>query len=221
MLYDLDGNFIEEFMNGAYQVSNMAVGKNDSYYFQITGADSLFYEVNKTETQSIINRRFQHTDNLKMLVQSGGHIEYNNQSLYFGGFSEPLIRGYDLSGQEPELNFSRAVIDGYNSEKNYRKPERVPGGRMYSFTDEAQFASEDIAVDDNYLYSVRHHNNKEGYKYLDIYAVENGNYIGSFTLSHYPKEIAVDDSYIYTIEVSAENPSQFYLMKYAKPGIDF
>ncbi|MDZ7680742.1 MAG: hypothetical protein U5J63_03265 [Fodinibius sp.] len=89
------------------------------------------------------------------------------------------------------------------AKKTIKNQGKIPGGgRMYSFTDEAQFAW-NITVDDNYLYSVRHHNNKEGYKYLDIYAVEDGN-LGSFTLSYYPKEIAVDNNYIYTIEVSAQ-----------------
>jgi hypothetical protein len=222
VLYNLNGNFREEFMNGTYSVSNMAMANEQTYYFQVIGGDSLFFEVRRNESQSVVRRRFQQTDNIKMLVQSGGHIEYNNQSLYFGGYSEPLIRRYDLSGEKPKLVFSRAVIDDYDSKKNYQKPQRTSGGgRMYGFTDQAQYASDDIAVDDNYLYSVRHHNSKEGYKYLDIYAIEDGSYIGSFALPYYPKEVAIDDHHIYTIEVAATSTPQIYLMKYAKPEIDF
>ncbi|MDZ7715127.1 MAG: hypothetical protein U5J95_02825 [Balneolaceae bacterium] len=45
---------------------------------------------------------------------------------------------------------------------------------MWRYTDDAQYASKDIAVDDNFLYSIRHHNGNKGYKYLDIYAIEDG-----------------------------------------------
>jgi len=193
-----------------------------TYYIQLfPETEHLFYEVKRKGSESEITRQFQkRSDKIEILAYNGS-ITYNNQSLYFAGYSEPLIRRYDLSGEEPELVFSRAVIDDYNSENNYRKMERTAGGsRFWMFTQDAKFSSEDIAVDDNYLYSVRHHNDEEGYKYLDIYDVEDGSYRGSFSLLHYPSEIAVDEDYIYTLESEGNDPIRKYLIKYEKPDMN-
>jgi hypothetical protein len=221
-LYDLNGNFREEFLNGAYPVRKMVMADEQVYYIQLfPGSEYLFYEVKRKKSESEITRRFQkQSDNIEILAYNGS-ITYHNQSFYFAGYSEPLIRRYDLSGDTTELVFSRAVIDDYNSENNYRKPERSSNVQVWDYTDEAQYASRDIAVDDNYLYSVRHHNDEEGYKYLDIYDVEDGSYRGSFSLQYYPTEIAVDENHTYTKEFKNGELEQKYLMKYEKPEMNF
>jgi len=221
MLYDLNGNFREEFLNEGYQVSSMAIADEDTYYFEIMpNLNYLFFEVERKESESVVRRRFQpRADDINILAY-GGEIVYHNRSLYFGGRPEPLIRRYDLSGEEPDLVFSRAVIDDYNSENNYEKPERSSDFHIWAYTDEVKYASQDIAVDDNYLYSVRHHNDEEGYKYLDIYDVEDGSYRRSFSLLHYPSEIAVDEDYIYTLESEGNDPIRKYLIKYEKPDMN-
>lgn len=224
VLYDLNGNYREEFINGGYPVTAMAMADEQTYYFKVRPLiEYLFYEVERKKNESVIGRLFQkQSDDVEILAYSGS-IAYHNQSLYFAGDSEPIIRRYDLSGQKVDLVFSRAVIDDYNSENNYRKPRAVSSkSRFWGYTDEAQFASKDIVADDNYLYSVRFHNGKEGYKYLDIYTVEDGSYVGSFALRYYPEEIAVDRSHIYILELGAsESVTTTYLIKYKKPEMDF
>lgn len=219
VLYDLDGNFREEFLNGAYQANAMAMDGSTFYFQVMPNQEYLFYEVKRAESESIVLRQFQKlTDDGNALAYTG-EIIYHGNSLYYGGYSEPLIRRYDLSGEEVHLIFSRAVIDDYNSENNYQKPQQTSGGnRFFGYSSEAKFASQDIAADDTYLYSVRHHNDEEGYKYLDIYDVEEGNYVGSFALKYYPYHIGVDNHHIYTLESYG---GVKYLMKYEKPEMNF
>ncbi len=223
-LYDLNGNFQEEFLVDGFPIAAMAMADEQTYYFKVRPfLNTLFYEVTRTiNNSSAISRKFQkQTENRNILAYTGW-IVHHDQSLYFAGFSEPLIRRYDLSGREVELVFSRGVIDSYNRENNYKAPKSTAEVRFWGFTEEAQFASKDVAADDNYLYSIRHHNDKEGYKYLDLYSADDGSYAVSFALQYYPEEVVADEHYIYTLESKKTGETVYkYLMKYEKPEIDF
>ncbi|MDZ7715126.1 MAG: hypothetical protein U5J95_02820 [Balneolaceae bacterium] len=101
-----------EFLNGGYQVRDMAMTDDRTYFYEVMpGLEYLFYEVERTEGTSVVRRKFQDQSNDMNILAYGGSITVHNQSLYFGGSSEPLIRRYDLSSEEVELVFSRAVID--------------------------------------------------------------------------------------------------------------
>lgn len=219
VLYDLNGNFHEEFLNGEYQVREMTAADENTYYFELMpGREFLFYEVERNKNRSVINRRFQQQTEESNFLAYSGTIEYHNNSLYFAGYAEPIIRRYDLSGGEVDLVFSRAVIDAYDSANNYEVPKETEDVRVWGFTDNAKFASEDIDVDDKYVYSARHHNDEAGYRYLDIYTAEDGSYLGSYSPRYYPLYVAVGEEYIYTIEVLDDAR---HLIKYHKPEMDF
>lgn len=162
-LYDLNGNFEEEFLNGGYEVRSMAMADKQTYYFEIyPGLGYLFLEVGrKPKHRSSIRRRFQHQSKKINILAYTGKIVYHNGSLYFGGYSEPLIRRYDVSDKKVKLVWSRSVIDAYNSKNNYQKPKKGSEFDFFGYTKNAQFASWDIAVDDNYVYSVRASNGKK------------------------------------------------------------
>lgn len=220
MLYDLDGVFRGEFLNGGYQPVGMAMGDTQTYNFQIMptpGREYIMYEVRRQENESTVSRRFQKPTEGDNLLAYGGILAYQDGALYFAGRPEPIIRKYDLTGDSVRLAWSREVIDGYDSGDNYETPEERGDFVAWRYTDEVRYASEDIAVDGRYLYSVRHPNEREGYKYLDVYSAEDGDYLASFSLRHYPKYTAVDGEHIYTIEESGD---QSYLMKYEKPDME-
>lgn len=219
VIYDLNGNLIEEFLNDKYLVDMIEIAGRDTFYYQIaTRHDYLFYKGNR---ENEIHLQFaSQTEGINILAYTGEMI-YHNHSLYFGGYSEPLFRRYDLSGEEPELVFSRAVIDDYNSENNYREAPTSDGMRLQGYSDEVQYASMDIDADKNYLYSVRHANGTVDYKYLDLYSVEDGSYRVSFPLHYYPVYITVDEDYVYTIELEGSDPIQRHLIKYEKPDMNF
>lgn len=220
VLYDLQGNFQGEFLNGGYQSQGMAMADGQTYYFQIMptpGREYIMYKVRRQGNESRISRRFQEPTEGDNLLAYGGNLAYHSGALYFAGRPEPVIRRYDLTDDSVRLAWSREVIDGYDSDNNYETPEEQGDFVSWRYTDQARFASEDIAADDRYVYSVRHHNDVEGYKYLDVYSAEDGGYLISFSLRHYPQYVAVDGEHIYTIEESGD---QSYLLKYEKPDIE-
>lgn len=210
VLYDLKGNFLEEFLNDEYPVEAIEMADPDTLYYQVKPANKyLFVEADR---ENNIRHRFQEQmPNINRMATTGEMV-YHNNSIYFGGYSEPILHRYDISDTGVKSIFSRAVIDDYNSENNYAGGETSGGSRFWSYSDEAIFASKDIDVDDNFLYSVRHHNDEVGYKYLDIYSTGDGGYLASIKVRHYPYLVAVDDA-IYTIESKS---GKSYLMKYPK-----
>lgn len=222
-LYDLNGNFKEEFLNGGYQVGDMAMADSKTYYFELMpGNKYLFSEVERTsKSGSTVRRHFQlRSDDIPILAYFGS-LAVHNQSFYFAGYSVPIIRRYDLSGKDVELVFSRSIIDGFDQEQNFNKPKEASGGSIFwAFSRTAQFATRDLGVDDNYIYSVRDSRRRPGYKYLDLYSVKNGDYFQSFRLKYYPTEIVMNKNYIYLLE-KTEKHRIWYLMKYEKPDAGF
>lgn len=220
MLYDLNGTFREEFLVGGFQIRGMEIADAETYLFQVMptpGREYIFFEVARKGNESTVSRRFQESTEGDNLLAYGGNLAYRGGALYFAGRPEPVIRRYDVTGDSVRLAWSREVIDGYDSENNYETPEDQGNFVSWRYTDQARFASEDIAVDDRYLYSVRHPNDREGYQYLDVYSAENGDYLVSFSLRHYPQHLAVDGEHIYTIEASGDLN---HLIKYEKPEME-
>ncbi|MDZ7772359.1 MAG: hypothetical protein U5K31_06440 [Balneolaceae bacterium] len=220
VVYDLQGNFQGEFLNGGYQPSGVVMADPETYYFQIMptpGREAIFYEVRRQGNESMVSRRFQAPTEGDNLLAYGGSLAYRDGTLYFAGRPEPLLRRYDITGDSARLTWSREVIDGYDSANNYETPEERGDFVAFGYSDQAQYATVDLATDGRFLYSARHPNDREGYKYLDVYAVEDGDYLASFLLRGYPQHVAVDGQHIYTLEEEGERS---FLMKYEKPDLE-
>lgn len=208
---DIDGRLINE-----YKVELDA----DRIDFDSNGhliIQSMFgneYVYNLLELGGEVLRGFEKRNNDLHILMYGGLMKSYKGSLYFGGFSEPLIKKYSI--ETGNLLFSRSVINNYESKYNYATNEAGEFIAM-AFTPAAIFAISGFDVFNEYIYVTNHHDGDYDNKIIDIYSADNGNYVKSYKTSRHPVSdgLAVDEKFIYSIEMN-KKADKFWIVKYKR-----
>lgn len=139
-----------------------------------------------------------------------GYISINQSSIYFAGYSEPMLRKYSWDG---ELQFSKATVDNFDTSNQYE--ERTMGdNRIVTFSEDALFSSMDLSQKGDHIYLIPYHNGNSDHKFIDLYSSVNGRYLKSFSLEYYPRKITTDDDFIYLL---AQDGEDNLLVKYRYP----
>jgi len=126
-----------------------------------------------------------------------GRIKAYRNHIYFVGYSESIIKKYDMNG---DLIFSRSTIDDWPSEANYvtfEGGENIVGAR---YSPGALFAFFNFDIWSDYLVTIPHHNGDSEFKYLDIYHRNDGDYLGTLKTEGYASDVVVDGHHIFTME---------------------
>jgi hypothetical protein len=144
----------------------------------------------------------------------GGRIHYSEEtgSIFFVGRAEPLIKSFNLDGDEL---FSVKNIDNYDTSNNYLVREFEDGGRATSFSEDALFSANYSDVDQNYIYVIPSHNDNDEYKYIDKYHISDGMYEYSIELEAYSGFLSVGENYLYTL--GGNENRDIVLKAYLKP----
>jgi len=144
------------------------------------------------------------------MMKYPGYISIDESSIYFAGYSEPMLRKYSRDG---ELQFSKSTVDNFDTSNQYE--ERTMGdNRIVTFSDDALFSSMDLSQKGGYLYVIPYHNNNKDHKFIDVYNSEDGRYMKSYSLKYYPRKITTDDDFIYLL---AQDGEDNLLVKYQYP----
>lgn len=151
------------------------------------------------------------------LTRSDNPIAYNGrlaagsalEHLYFGGYSEPLLKKYEIGGEQV---FSVKTVDNLPSEVNYLTPQSNEETQMWAYAKPGLFSVETLSVFRDYLL-VGPINDVEGntLTYIDVYSAEDGSYIRSYRVPNFVAGLAVDETGIYTKEKSGD---EWYLKVY-------
>lgn len=198
-IFGLNGNLYEEFIVPAVLIDRLQVVDHDRILtFSLKSGEHAFNIVN---TSGEVMDSFVKTEADLHYLMYSGDIHYNDKSLYFVGYSEPILKKYDL--QNKNLIYSVNTIKDYSTEGNYVIFESGTYSSS-SYTSAALYNSLGYTVYNNSLYMTRHHNGEFGSKYLDIYGSNTGEYMLSHKLEHYPRGygVVIDDHHIYSLEQS-------------------
>ncbi len=127
-----------------------------------------------------------------------GHIEVEDNHIYYAGHAEPVLKKYDAKGN---LKYSVSTIDYYFTKANYVTPTGDSKQKLYTYSQYALFSSNEFDIYKDYWAVVPHSNdhseNVEDFYYLDFYNKGDGKYITSFDLDHTTGEVRVDDQFIF------------------------
>jgi len=206
-LYSLEGKFLKDLkVSGFPLIELVEIINSDEYLIASTFAtDSLYHLI---DSKGNILKRIQSSKQVDNPMMFTAQLKVSGNNLYMAGYSEPVIKKYSL--ENGSLIYSKEMIDSYETTENYMSFSNGAG-----FTDEAIYGSMAIAIENGFFYSARHHNGKKGYKFLDVYSEDFGEYEFSYLLDNYinNESIAVDDDHLYTIETNSKGEN--LLMKYA------
>lgn len=208
VFFDKQGNFVKEFVVEDVVIDRIKFLDNDKLLTYSMRMNE--YQFHIIDFQGTVHNSFNRLDPELNFLMYSGDIFVENEHFYFAGYSEPILKKYSLENEEQI--YSVSVIDAYESSANYIQSESG-GFNMTGYAPGALYASLGVAVDNNKIYTTPHHNDTPGYNYIDIYDTENGQYLSSFQLKHYPKlrGIQVENNHIYSIE-SRSNYN--WLLKY-------
>lgn len=144
------------------------------------------------------------------IMKYAGYISADESSVYFAGYSEPLLRKYTIDG---ELLFSRSTIDNFDTANFYEV--RTQGDmRMAGFSDEALFSSMDVIHYEGYLMVIPARNGNEDANFLDVYDASDGEYLETYSINHQPRKAAIDGQYLYLLVRDGDDN---LLKKYSNP----
>lgn len=129
------------------------------------------------------------------IMKYAGYISGDDSSIYFAGYSEPLLRKYTPHG---ELMFSRSTIDNFDTSDFYEVSTQGDM-RIAGFSDDALFSSMDIIHYHDRLIVIPANNGNEDLNYLDVYDASNGDYLETYSVDHQPRNAAIDDQYLYLL----------------------
>jgi len=143
-------------------------------------------------------------------MKYSGYFRYAEESIYFTGYSESIIRKYNTDG---DVQFSRSTIDNYDTSNNYEN--RSTGQfRAFGFSDDAVFSSRQLAVYDDLLFLIPHHNGDSTRKFIDIYNAENGAYKESIRLDVFARDLAVDEQHLYLLAADGDDITLRFYSRY-------
>lgn len=221
VLYNMEGEYLNEFVVDGVRPNDIEMIDSETFiYSALRNPDGMFHVIKSNETTLHSFQQQKPDANLNIF---SGEMVYKDGVFYFGGYAEPIIRGYEIGSDGVEPIFSKAIIDDYDTENNYE--ERGGDFRVFAFSEQAQYASHDLDVSGDYLYLARHTNGDPEYRYLDAYNIRDGSYEVSFPMHYYPWSVTSDENYIYVLEGKPGEEegevSERYLMKYVKPEMDF
>lgn len=193
LITDTDGNYIRD-LNTEFSPTNLLyLDENLLLNYNVHRQDFLFtfYDITTDTTSGFEEITFGFSETMKY----PGYLDAGNSSIFFAGYSEPLLRKYSTDGT---LHFSRSTIDNYNTENQY--VERTMGEtRVAGFSDNARYSSMDVEYFGDKLFVVPNHNDADHVKYIDLYDASNGDYLETLSLNYHPREIAVDDEQLYVL----------------------
>lgn len=201
-IYNFDGILKEEFSLPEIIADRIQVIDNKRILtFSLKTGNYVFNILNREG--DILDSFIETQPDLHYLMYSGD-IYYNTDDIYFVGYSEPIIKKYNL--QTKNLIYSIDVINSYSTEDNYVKNE-LGGFSSSSYSPAALYSSLGYTIYNDQLYMTRHHNGNVEGKYLDVYNSVTGEYIFSYELEHFPSGsgIIVDENHIYSLEKSHGN----------------
>ncbi len=136
-----------------------------------------------------------------------GYFRYADGNIFVAGYSESLIRKYNMDG---DILFSRSTIDDYDTTGNYEN-RSTDQFRAFGFSDDALFSTRQLAVYGNLLYLIPHHNGDSSRKFIDLYNAENGTYKESLRLDVFARDLAADEQHLYILaNVDDEATLRFY-----------
>lgn len=144
------------------------------------------------------------------IMKYAGYLSGDDSSIYFAGYSEPLLRKYTTDG---ELLFSRSTIDNFDTTDFYEVSTRGEM-RIAGFSDDALFSSMDVIHYEDYLIVIPSGNGGEDVNYLDVYDASSGEYLETYSLSLQPGNAAVDDQYLYLLVRDGDDN---LLQRYSNP----
>ncbi|PWN05649.1 hypothetical protein [Rhodohalobacter mucosus] len=206
---DTDGNHIRD-IEARFSPDNLVyVGEDMLLNYDAHQQDNLFtfYDMYRDSMSGFEEIEFGFSEVMKY----PGYLSANGSSIYFSGYSEPLLRKYSING---ELLFSRKTIDNFDTSDQYE--ERTMGdNRIVTFSDDALFSAIDVSQQGEYLYVIPYHNGNKDYKYIDLYSSETGRYVKTYTLEYYPRKIITDENFIHMLVRDGEDN---LLVKYRYPN---
>ncbi|MDR9417480.1 hypothetical protein [Gracilimonas sp.] len=207
-LYSVEGEFIKEFRVPVFIDQIAAIDKNTVLCYSMRVDDFLFTVFG--ENGDIRNSFIESESELNMMMYTG-EIHVNTDNIYFSGYSEPIIKKYSI--EEEVLKFSEEVVDSYESKNNY-KFGADGSSSVQGFSEDAIYNTNGMDVSGNIIANVPHHNGRKGYKYIDLYNIEDGEYLKSIEMFGYPliNGIQIDDNYIYSLEMDSNRTN--WLIKY-------
>lgn len=196
-IWDHKGNLKNEYVLEKIRPDRITFYNNDSpVVFSTLGSEYVF---NILDSGGDLKKGFNNLkdNNVANSLKITGKIKVYEDHIYFAGYSESILKKYDLEGN---LIYSKSTIDDWPSDANYISFESGENQVGARYSPGALYAFFNFDVWDEYLVTIPHHNGDTDYKYLDIYIRENGDYLGTLTTDGYAFDVVVDDHFIFTRE---------------------
>ncbi len=109
-------------------------------------------------------------------LRTHGWLACDAGNIYWAGYSEPVLAGYELSGKK---RFTKNTVDFFDTSGNYAfYPERQ--GENFWLSPGAIFAASSIAVRGDELWVLVHPNGEERFSLIDAYDSKTGSYQRSY-----------------------------------------
>lgn len=210
-IFDLSGELIKEF-----RISNINVDRleviNEELLLVYTMQTSE-YVFNIISIEGDVVESFVESEPKLHYLQYSGDIYYANGDVYFFGYSEPIMKKYNLDTEQ--LSYSKYVVNNYDPSANYVRNE-IGEIIASGYSPAALYSSVGFSVYDNEIFNAVYHNGEEGHKYMDVYNSNTGTYIRSYELGSYPSlyGIQADSENIYSLEEDTSNVN--WLIYYLK-----
>lgn len=205
---DLDGRYIQD-LNVEFSPGNLFVlDDNRLLNYNVHQQDHLFLTY---YTEADTANGFEPIDfDFDEVMKYAGYLDAGGASIFYAGYSEPLLRKYSVDG---DLLFSRATIDNYDTSDHYES--RTMGEtRIATFSDDALHSSMDVACYGEHLLVIPFHNGNSEIKYVDLYSASDGSYMETLSADLHPRKIAIDSDYLYVL---ARDGDDNVLHRYRNP----
>lgn len=205
-IYSILGEFqTETLISEVPMIEEVRIAGSDKFLIESTfTTDSLYHMLDK---EGMLRDSFQSSTGVDNAMAFTGHLKVKDNYLIVAGYSEPIIKKYDL--KTGSLIFSREIIQSYETTENY-----MSRGNAIGFTKNAKYASLGIDASKRLIYSSRPKNEQQDDQLIDVYEFEDGDYRYSYILNNNSafQSLAINDKYLYSIEI--DSSSNYWLMKY-------
>lgn len=143
-------------------------------------------------------------------MKYSGYLSADGEALYYGGYSEPVLRKYSLEG---DLLFSRSTIDNIDTRDNYQDYSSDEF-RAFGFSEDARYSTYRLDVSGDELFVIPFHNGESGFRYLDIYDAQNGEYRSSLRMDYFPRDVIAEGDYIFTL--TRDEQEEMWICRYPR-----